>query len=501
VTSPPGGRRSVAAVASPWTLLVLAALLALGGGLRIYHLGYRSLATDEANLYWMSRGSAAEIVRQNAAGNSAPPLYAFAVNLVSRLGTAEAALRSLSCAAGIAALAVLYALARRYTSAAGACFAVLLAAVAPAQVFYSQFLREYSLALLCAGVLLLAYDAVQRRPSARTWLAYSAAAAIGMLVQYGLALQVVALNIVFAIELAALDQRRRRLIAWGLAQLAPLAAAALVYDQTLRHQLRPGGFGADYLAAGYWDGSAASLGRILLGNTFELFGFAHPSIWLVQALVLAGAVELRRTPAGRRALWLLVVPILVTIAAACARLYPYLGARQSIPLTAMLYVCAGAGFALVRRVDWKGVFSALLVVWAAAEGLHGSYRQLWSTEPQHLRPLAAVLAARFQPGDRIYVYHDAATPLLYYYPDHQRDWIRGVYSPADARPHREQLARELARPGRVWMVFSNCRALECDAIRREAAALGHPVERIGLETGASLYLALPPPAPEREPTG
>lgn len=477
------------------TRLLLAAIVLLGAALRIVHLGYRSLDTDEANVYWMARGSLAEVLPHNAAGNSAPPLYALALNPAANRGASEAVLRGLSCAAGILALPVLFALVVQHTTAGGALFATFLVAVAPAQVFYSQYLREYSLAFLCAALLLLTFERFQRaatewseRPVRRSAAAFALVLALSIAVQYGLALLAVALNIVFLIDLGIGTHRLRRAAVWGVAQLPAIAVAWWVYDTTLRHQLRPGGFGADYLAQGYWDGSAASLAHLTLGNTFELFRFAHPATPLLQALVLLGVIHLWATVPGRRAILLLVMPMVVTIAAACLRLYPYLGARQSMSLTVMLYVAAGAGLVLLRRHDWRGVLSGVVVAWMAAEGLYGSYRGLLSTEPQHLRPVAAALAAQFRGGDRIYVYHDAVTPLLYYYPDEAAHWIRGVASPTDPQPHRQQVATMLAEPGRVWLVFSHCRGGECEVVRR-AVDEQRRLERVAADTGAVLYLA------------
>jgi hypothetical protein len=229
---------------------LFAALLLVGAGLRLSHLGDRSLSTDEANVFWMARGTIDEIILHNAAGNSAPPLYALALNPLAEAHASEAALRSLSCAAGIAALAALYLLAREYNGPTGALFAVFVAALAPSQVFYSQFLREYSLAVLCAALLLLAFTRFQRRPSWRNWVALTALGVLGIDLQYGLALLLLALNAVFVLELPAATDRWRRILWWTLAQTGALGAAWMVYQQTLRHQLRPGGFGACRLAGG-----------------------------------------------------------------------------------------------------------------------------------------------------------------------------------------------------------------------------------------------------------
>jgi uncharacterized membrane protein len=368
------------------------------------------------------------------------------------------------------ALAALYVLAREYRGPAGAPFAVFVAAVAPSLVFYALFLREYSLAFLCATLLLLAFTRFQRRPTWPRSIALAALAALSMFVQYGLALLMLALNLVFAIELREAGQRARRIALWALAQTAGLAAAWVVYDQTLRHQLRPGGFGAFYLGQGYWDGSLPSLVRLAVGNTFEVFAFAHPAVPVLQVLVVLGVVRCWRTPDGRRAILLLATPVLVTLGAACLRLYPYLGARQSMMLTVMVYVCAASGFVLLRRLDWKRVGTTLVIAWLAAEGMYGTVRTLLSTEPQHVRPIVALLAARLKPDDRIYVYHHAVTPYRYYDPDQRAAWVRGLESPFDPIPHQRQIDEVLAPPGRVWMLFSLCQGNECDVIRRAAAA-------------------------------
>lgn len=61
--------------------------------------------------------------------------------------------------------------------------------------------------------------------------------------------------------------------------------------------------------------------------------------------------------------------------------------------------------------------------------LYGAYRTLTCTEPQHMRPIVALLAERVRPGDRIYLYHFAVTPFRYYYPQGRSEWIGGVQSP------------------------------------------------------------------------
>jgi hypothetical protein len=100
-----------------------------------------------------------------------------------------------------------------------------------------------------------------------------------------------------------------------------------------------------------------------------------------------------------------------------------------------------------------------------------------------------LLAARVRPGDRLYVYHHAWTPMRYY-AEEGAHWVRGVGSPSDPGPHHRQLAELFAQPGRVWMVFSHCERGECDVIRRATAAV-RPLELVSTESGTTLYLAQP----------
>jgi hypothetical protein len=164
-----------------------------------------------------------------------------------------------------------------------------------------------------------------------------------------------------------------------------------------------------------------------------------------------------------------------------------------IVFTVMMYVVAASGFIELRRLDWRSIGSGLAIAWIAAEGLYGSYRTLFSTEPQHVRPIAAVLAAEQRPGDRIYVYHRAVTPLRYYAGE-GATVIPGVASPHDPAFHERQIGALLGEPGRVWMVFSLCDWAECSAIRR-AAASRRTVERVATAPGTELYLAEAAPFP------
>jgi hypothetical protein len=60
--------------------MVLAGLTLLGGVIRAYGLGHRSLWFDEAVVYWISREGLSTLFSANAAANSAPPLHVLLVH-------------------------------------------------------------------------------------------------------------------------------------------------------------------------------------------------------------------------------------------------------------------------------------------------------------------------------------------------------------------------------------------------------------------------------------
>ena len=449
--------------ATPRQRAILALLLLLGAALRLYNLGHRSLSTDEANVFWMARGTASEIVLHNAAGNSAPPLYALALNPLAEMHASEAVLRSLSCAAGVAALAALYVLARDYSGPVGALFAVFVAAIAPAQVFYAQFLREYSLAFLCAALLLLAFTRFQRSAGWRTCMRAG---------RRGRARPLRAVRPGTAGPGAQPGVRRRaaarrpagaarRAVGAGAGRVARRRLGRLRPDtpppapsRRLRRVLsRTGILGRVAAVAGAAGGrptaSSSSASPIRRCRSCKL-------------LVGLGIVRFWRTPDGRRAILLLITPVLVTLGAACLRLYPYLGGRQSMMLTVMLYVCAASGFVLLRSLDWKWVGTTIVVAWLAAEGVYGAYRTLISTEPQHMRPVVAQLAERVEPGDRIYVYHFAVDAVSLLLPGGAQRVDRRRRQPGRSAAHERQTRRRPCPTGpRVAAVLA-VRGGECD---------------------------------------
>lgn len=464
-----------------------------GAGLRISHLADKSLWLDEAVLYWVSRGGPLDVVAQNATQNSAPPLFALCLSLVSAFDDSELALRLLPALAGIASVPALYWLCRQFLPRDASYFCALLAATAPAQIRYSQQVREYSLAFAIAILMLIACYRYLSNPSGRNWCLLVASWGVGVLTQYGLVLLLLALGLVLALRLRAKAERRRLLTGFAAAQVLLLLTCLLVYELALQHQFSLTGFGAspasNYLSSAYWEGSLHSLSRLAFVNTLEIFGFAHPASFLFVPLCLIGLVLAATSPSSRVAVAMFAVPMLVTFAAACARAYPYHGQRQVIYLAPMIYVLAGFGFTRMLRIGPRRLLALAVALVLVLSGVTSSWQWLSSAGPENTKPVLAALSSQLKPEDAVYIYYGSIPAFRYYYRDAGcRNCIYGVYGRGEPEKYYSQLDQVLSARSRVWMVFSHEYSNEVELIVTYASKL-RPVRLVLAEEGAWLYVA------------
>jgi hypothetical protein len=158
--APRGVHRGVFAIA-------LCVVLLAASWLRVENLTVRSLRGDEE---WFAelvqRPTWAEVEAAIVGHEQAipAPLFTFAEHLAARwIGPGPLALRVLPCAAGIAVLVLLFALARRYAPRAPCATLLVLVAFSPFFVYWSKDAKPYSLELaLFLGQLLLLERARER---------------------------------------------------------------------------------------------------------------------------------------------------------------------------------------------------------------------------------------------------------------------------------------------------------------------------------------------------
>ncbi len=143
--------------------LALPALLLVAFALRVFRLEFQSLWYDEAFSVYLARMSLAEITARTAA-DIQPPLYYYLLHFWTALaGEGEFAVRFMSLCFGVLTLPLIYVTARRLFDPSAAVVSVLLAALAPLYLWYSQEARMYTqitfLLLLSSYALLRALDA------------------------------------------------------------------------------------------------------------------------------------------------------------------------------------------------------------------------------------------------------------------------------------------------------------------------------------------------------
>lgn len=472
--------------------LVVGLITLVAALIRLVTLGYKSLWFDEAVVWQIANNPLAEAIAQNAVSNSAPPLFITLLKGVLLLGDSEFTMRLLPALAGIAAVPAMYGLARQFMERVPAYFTTALVAVTITMVNFSQQLREYSLTVLWTILLLLAFNQFLRSPTWRNWGYVTVMIVVSLFTQYGMALLIVALNLVWAIEWVLSPQRQwRDALKWSLAQVIGLLAAGAVYLLGLQGQMSKV-LASGYLQEGYWDGTRGGLLNLAFWGTWKLLTltYAMPgqSMLLFLGLLIIGLWGVWRSEHQRHLLLLIITPIIVVFALALVRLYPYDGNRQIIFLTPMLYILAGFGFAWLTAHLRQWWFAGSIAMVFIVLGFVLTWGLISSEGTEHLRPLVETLQREVQPGDRIYVYSGAVPAFSYYYRESQPTWMESIGERATPSTYIPQLDMLTAQPGRLWLVFSHCVAEECAYIS-DYTAQKRTIQPKGETTGAMLYLA------------
>ena len=489
----PGQRSLERALAwiSRWAPRLLGLTTLAGAALRIYNLGGKALWLDEAEVFWMSQGTLSELLANNAAHNSAPPLFVLLMSSVLRFGTSEFALRAIPCIAGIALIPMVYLLARRHVEKPWALAAAGLVALSPAQVLLSQQVREYSLSALLAATLILATQAFLDRPERRQTVTLAAVTVAALFTQYGLALLAAALAVVAVVWLVLSRQPARVWARWTLVQTAALASVAAIVQLGLARQLADGKGGVTrsvrYLAGGYWDRNVESPLAFIISRSEYLSGYAFPGAVFVLLLV-TGLLSAAGNRSARRGLAIVAASLAIAIGAALVHAYPFSGTRQNVYLTPMLYVMAAVGAAVIGGAAARWQPLVVVAALIAMTGLRGvrSYHLDVGMEP--IRPLIAEFVDRRAPGDELYVSSRTVPAFRYYNRESRLEWHAGMaVRRSDSTSAVAQVDSLIQRPGRLWLLFSDVPYERANVISDRFSASGRltTVRTLG---SAALYL-------------
>jgi mannosyltransferase len=363
----------------------LAALLLLAAALRLSTLDLQSFWYDEAfTPVRVLRASLDGTLHGVVHTENSPPLWYLIAWLDVRLfGDGEVALRLPSALAGIATVAVSWAIGQELAGRRCALVAAALVAVNPLFVWYSQEARVYALFALTAAVAMLCCLRARREPTATRMAAFALAGAVALLAHY---FAVFLLLGMLAWLLADPASRRGGLGAGAVLALVGLALLPLVLAQ--------GGHGTQ------WIGRWALSSRLAAIPQYYLTGYSgaplgHGIELLIALPLLAGLTLGAPRIAGSTAAQAVAASALITATGVLVPLAlavvgaDYLAPRNllaaMVPLTALLAVVlaapgapralaalatvAAAGFLAVavdvdfsprlQRGDWRGVAHVL----------------------------------------------------------------------------------------------------------------------------------------------
>ena len=438
-----------------------ALILLIGGGFRFHRLGQRSLWLDEAKTANISAQSISDVVAKTRRGGSSPVVYPLLLHLVEWVDRSALGVRLISAVASLAALAAVLALPLVGVGRETALIAGAILAVSPSQIRYAQEVREYSLSVLIAAVMVLALAGCMARRG-RSGLLFVVVLFVAPLVQYGLVFVAVALILVVVFATRKTKQSRSTL--WlAAAGTAALAAGSVVtFLLTLRGQWRH--TAVWYLESSFFDGSIldpqavlAFLGQRVMDLTTYLTLGKGAIVLAVPAIGLL-LLTRRAAPLASKALFgLAVVSLAATAAAALAHLYPLGPIRQDLFLAPGIALALGAGWeALTEQLPGR-IRGLAMAVFAGAVLVAGAWGTAHANPYQEIEDIRSVIAGlqTRTPGDAVYVYY-GAWPALRFEGIAGPGFVYGTShrgNPAGYAVEFRALVGPQASP--VWLVFAH----------------------------------------------
>jgi len=260
-------------------------LLLLGFGLRVYHLGYQSFWYDEGfSVYLAGQGLSAITT-----GDLVPPLYHYVLYCwILVAGRSEFAVRFLSLACGVLLLPLAYRLTARYFDRVSARIALLVTAVGPYHISYSQEARMYSLVTLLGLLSMMSFfEACVIQQSHRTrwgWVIYALTTGAALYTHY-FAFILLAAQGAYGLWIAFRQRERRALRDWT-GVIAILAVLYLPWIPVMLDHIRQ-------QIASYWPGVisfeffttrtlyAFTTGQLLEGQTAQTIEAGYALLLLV----------------------------------------------------------------------------------------------------------------------------------------------------------------------------------------------------------------------------
>ena len=413
------------------------------------------------------------------------------------------AVRAPSVLASLLAVVMMLAMVRVKVSHLAALLSAAMLTVSASQIRYAQEVREYSLSVLFAAILIFCFLRweTERTRRGHPALLY-AALFIAPFIQYGLVL--FAFVILTTIGLLVWFSRDT-CFRWSHAVIASSffgAGGLLSFFLTVRCQAAQRQ-DQSYLAANYFDPMTMSLLGFVSTNSRALLSFLISG--RVMALCFAiGAIiyciAQARARKYERVTLLVFTSVLITLCASLARVYPYGGVRQCLYLAPVVTLFAGVVFAdLLQRL--KGFLRPVAMLGFITFIFLSGYRVMRSASPyqeiEDTRNVLEKVARSSAPNDRVYVYWAAVPAVDFYSRGTDHRFIYGKFhrgAPQEYVP--ELLASIEGQTDRIWLVFSHFQLSSASTMNRSEQQLivdslrsAWDVQPVVTATGAALYVA------------
>lgn len=398
---------------SRWLIVVLI----LATVLRLYQIGQRSLWFDEA-ISALSVRFNWQLILSQRIDPLAPPLYYLLLHFwmlaLAGIGAPsnEVVLRSFSAVWSVAAIGPVYALGQHMFNRKTGIVAALLMALLPFQITYAQEARSYSLVIFCSAFMLWALVRALDYDRGRDWLSVFVISALGLYINYILALPLIVFHI-YALFLPT----RWRLVRRLLLVDAALAMSLLPLVPDLLQQ-------SQQLSAAAYKLARPTLLTPLVTFTFLQFGYVTESIILTGfALFVTLAILIllmlpvirqvsRRRMDGRTLLLLeiLLPPFIMVVLSFLIQ--PVYYDRWFAFITPALAIFVAQGISArptgLYRVLLLALFGLTII------RLTGYYTQPDQSRPP-FREASAYIVAHAQPGDVVLHLHDSTYPSFRFY--------------------------------------------------------------------------------------
>jgi 4-amino-4-deoxy-L-arabinose transferase-like glycosyltransferase len=188
---------------------------------RLWHLGARSLWTDEGSTWTAATASLPELIRLCAQKDASPPLFYLLTAATVRLGGDEAHLRLVSVLASLGLVWLTYRIGRLFMARGESTLAAGFVALSPFQLMFAQEARTYALVACLATASFYFFLRAAVLGRRRDWIPYVVVSTLALYTQ-----SIALLGFGVQGALVVLDGRaRRRIVPW----LGGLAAVGLLY--------------------------------------------------------------------------------------------------------------------------------------------------------------------------------------------------------------------------------------------------------------------------------